>query len=731
MRLTFFARARRHVAAVIAVVVIATLITLGVGSSADAAVLDEAESNDTYATANTLPLGATMRGVSVSEGTRDSDYYAIEVPDNGRVTLDLRFPEGLSGQYAYRVEIRRPGARDPDFTWAVATADSSGTKLRDQAVFLPQGEYMVVVAGAAELSTWGQPYTLTVDSAPGTVETESNQSMAVADVLPLGTTISGSTLSAVPIDEDWYALDIPQDSRVVLDLRFRSGLGDGRAYHVDVMDSADGVVTYAWDIDAAASDGAALREQAVFLHAGRHFLSITGREEWPTWGEEYWLTVTATAGVVEVETNHDASHATALPLGVTVSGSSLTGGASDQDWFAIDMPKAGAAEIDLSYAAASGSENGIAHVVGVHSADGAVISEFELDDSQADGAYMRSKPVPLPAGRAYIRVYGDRAWPSWAKAYALTARLVPAPTSTVTRLSGADRYQTSAAISKASFESGVPVVYVASGVDFPDALSGAPVAGRSTAPVLLVAPNAIPDAVRTELQRLKPGRIVVLGGTGAVSSRVATQLDALTAGAVTRLAGADRYATSAAISKATFAAGAPKVYIASGQSFPDALSGAPAAGMNDGPVLLVQPGTIPATVREELTRLRPAEIVILGGNRAVSPTLEPLLLKFSSSVSRLPGADRYATSAEISRASFPAKAQVAYISSGMDFPDALSGAPVAAMYSGPVLLTSTTSIPDAVKTELLRLKPERIVILGGTGVVSANVQAQLAQYAIP
>jgi len=728
MTSTWFARAHRRLAAVSAITLVASLLTLGTGSAATAAVLDESEPNDGYSTADVLPLGDTMRGTSMSSGARDADYFRISVPAAGRLTLDLQFTAGLPGQYAYRVEIRQLGARDPDVRWSVETADASGAHLRDQAVFLAAGEYAIVVESSPELSTWGTPYTLTATSTPGTVETESNGSRSAADALPLGASISGSTLRAVGVDEDWYVFDIPHDARAVVDLRFIAGLGGGQAYHVDIMDAADGTVTYAWDIPASASDGASLRDQAVFLHAGRYFLSITGRAEWRSWGAEYWLTVTETAGVVEAETNHDPAHATPLAPDATVRGSALTSGTSDQDWFAIDMPRTGALQLDFRYPAGSGAA---AYVVSVYQGPDAVVSEFELDGSHADGSLLRSKPVPLAAGRAYIRVYGDRAWPTWGGAYALTARRVATPTATVTRLAGVDRYQTSAAISKASFETGVPVAYVASGADFPDALAGAPVAGRNTAPVLLVAPNAIPDAVRTELLRLKPGKIVVLGGTGAVSRRVATQLDALTTGAVTRIEGADRFATSAAISRASFAPGASKVYIASGFAFPDALSGAPAAGMNDGPVLLVRPGEIPAAVRAELTRLRPQEIVILGGGAAVNSSLDGQLLTFSNSLVRLPGADRFATSAEISRASFPERPQVAYIANGMDFPDALSGAPVAGIYSSPVLLTRSGALPDAVKAELRRLKPERIVVLGGSGAVSAQVEAQLAQYAIP
>ncbi len=97
-------------------------------------------------------------------------------------------------------------------------------------------------------------------------------------------------------------------------------------------------------------------------------------------------------------------------------------------------------------------------------------------------------------------------------------------TGTVTRLAGATRYDTAAEISKAHFTPGVPVVYVAVGDNFPDALAGAPLAALSGGPILLVTSTAIPNPTRHELDRLKPQSIVILGGTGVVSDTVATQL---------------------------------------------------------------------------------------------------------------------------------------------------------------------------------------------------------------
>ena len=106
------------------------------------------------------------------------------------------------------------------------------------------------------------------------------------------------------------------------------------------------------------------------------------------------------------------------------------------------------------------------------------------------------------------------------------SRSVTVKVGAVTRLAGTDRYGTAVAISKASFAPGVPVAYIATGASFPDALAGAAVAGHVGGPILLVPGTSIPAAVAAELTRLKPAKIVVLGGTSVVSDGVKAALAA-------------------------------------------------------------------------------------------------------------------------------------------------------------------------------------------------------------
>ncbi|QIZ98891.1 cell wall-binding repeat-containing protein [Leifsonia sp. PS1209] len=300
------------------------------------------------------------------------------------------------------------------------------------------------------------------------------------------------------------------------------------------------------------------------------------------------------------------------------------------------------------------------------------------------------------------------------------------------RLAGADAFGTSAALSS-TFSPGVPVAYVASGYNYADALAGGPAAGKQRGPVLLVQPYGVPDVIATELKRLRPARIVVLGGPTAISDGTVSALRAYTSGGVTRLAGSDRFETSVAVSKSAFGANPSVAYIATGMNFPDALTGASVAAgsAHSGPLLLVTSVSIPPSVAGELQRLRPGKIVVLGGTDAINTSVEAALKSYTSgSVTRISGDDRYITSAKVSQANFAPGVAAAYIAVGTNFPDALSGAPVAGIANAPVLLTQSTAIPQSIAAELTRLKPKKIVILGGSAAVSASVAAALNGYVV-
>lgn len=208
-----------------------------------------------------------------------------------------------------------------------------------------------------------------------------------------------------------------------------------------------------------------------------------------------------------------------------------------------------------------------------------------------------------------------------------------------------------------------------------------------------------------------------------------------------RLGGPNRYATAVSISDAVWDDGAAygrHVYVASGENFPDALAGGPAAASQDAPLLLVpRTGTLPAVVADELRRLTPSYITIFGGTGAVSAGMATQLKAFADTgeVYREAGVDRYETAMQLARysttwsGSTPDHPDVVYVANGTTFADALSGGAAAALDGAPLLLTPRDGLNDWTAAALAEIQPATIVVLGGTGAISSTTLTQLKGYA--
>jgi putative cell wall-binding protein/uncharacterized protein YkwD len=297
---------------------------------------------------------------------------------------------------------------------------------------------------------------------------------------------------------------------------------------------------------------------------------------------------------------------------------------------------------------------------------------------------------------------------------------------TVARVGGATRYDVAVGISQQYFPSGASTVYIATGANFPDALGAAPAAALRDAPLLLVEPEAIPTGVRNELDRLNPDLIIVTGGPASVSASVFTQLGSY-ATTVTRINGPDRYEVSRKVTRDAFESlGSDVAYIATGATFPDALSASAAAGSIQAPVILLdgQMATLDSATAQLLLDLDVEEIRIAGGPGSVKPGIETALrnLPGVTSVTRLSGADRFVVSGATNRAAF-ADADTVFIASGYTFPDALAGAPVAGALSAPLYVIPTSCIPGYVLDDIAKFGPTEVRILGGPGSVTPAAAA--------
>jgi putative cell wall-binding protein len=123
---------------------------------------------------------------------------------------------------------------------------------------------------------------------------------------------------------------------------------------------------------------------------------------------------------------------------------------------------------------------------------------------------------------------------------------------------------------------------------------------------------------------------------------------------------------------------------------------------------------------DELQRLAPAQIVILGSAGAVSSAVEAELRRLAPTVVRVAGADRYATAAAVAQRYF-ATARSAWLATGQAFPDALAATPVAGITDAPLLLTLTSSLPASTAAQLRRLGPAQVFVAGSGAAVSEQV----------
>ncbi|MBK9180752.1 MAG: cell wall-binding repeat-containing protein [Acidimicrobiales bacterium] len=304
---------------------------------------------------------------------------------------------------------------------------------------------------------------------------------------------------------------------------------------------------------------------------------------------------------------------------------------------------------------------------------------------------------------------------------------LPLTAGQVAQIGGTDRAATAILVSRDAFPASgsAGAVVIATGLDFPDALAGTPLAKVLDGPVLLStvqadravkASSLSPDTL-AELQRVLPagGSVYVLGGPAAVSASVDGQLQGL-GYVVSRLAGPTRYDTAVAIANAL---GNPtNVILATGTDFPDALSGGAAAAKIGGAVLLTDGDTIPPATGAYIAGK--TTYAVGGPAAAASPSSEAIV-----------GADRYATAAAVATRWFSNPSAVG-VATGLDFPDALTGgAHIAIRANGPILLTQTTALPAPTDAYLVGKKVPIDVafVYGGPTAVAASV-IQAIQVAI-
>lgn len=293
--------------------------------------------------------------------------------------------------------------------------------------------------------------------------------------------------------------------------------------------------------------------------------------------------------------------------------------------------------------------------------------------------------------------------------------LVPTVSKASERIAGSNRYSTSLKISQQGWTGTTETVVLATGVNFPDALSAGPLAKKYNAPIILTDGKKLTTEIEAEINRLGAKNIIVIGGTGVISSDIVLYLRGKSFN-VTRIGGKDRYETSIEIAKQLGEFN--NVVIATGSSFPDALSIAPYAASQGLPIILTASNKLPDSVKDFLAEKTIGKAYVIGGTGAVSDAVKNSLPE----AERIYGSNRYETNkAILNRFDIDFNYEEVYVATGDNFPDALSGSALAAKTKSPIVLTNNSNIQMAKSFVTSNYDSITTVnFIGGEGVISNN-----------
>ena len=286
-------------------------------------------------------------------------------------------------------------------------------------------------------------------------------------------------------------------------------------------------------------------------------------------------------------------------------------------------------------------------------------------------------------------------------------------------MSGKDRYETSTKISKTGWSSGAKNVVIVNGNEknMVDGLSATPFATIKDAPVLLSNGKTLPASTISELKRLNPTNVYVIGGTASMPESVVSSIKSNTKATVTRIGGSTRYETSLEIAKQIDKiADVSKVYISSGTGEVDALSIASVAGREKAPILLTNVNSIDNKTYDFIRSESIKDAYFIGGDKKISNSVINQVDKVVSadvSKNRVAGRNRKDTNAAIIKKFYTgSKLNGVVVSKDDVIIDALTVGSFAAKNDMPVVI-GRESLSTSQKNVLASKNTEKVYQAGG------------------
>lgn len=190
----------------------------------------------------------------------------------------------------------------------------------------------------------------------------------------------------------------------------------------------------------------------------------------------------------------------------------------------------------------------------------------------------------------------------------------------ITRLGGKDRFETCSLINDYLKRPEGTNIIVATGRNFPDALSMGAIGGQLQYPIFLTEKDFLPEQIKEQIKILKPSSVYIAGGTGAVSTEVEKEIASICPGSsIQRFAGKDRYDTSMKIADYFKKNISSNIYTTA-KDFHAALASAPLATKNKASITLIDNNAY-----EEQVNSSTHNGFIVGDQTTISKTVENYL----------------------------------------------------------------------------------------------------------
>ena len=296
----------------------------------------------------------------------------------------------------------------------------------------------------------------------------------------------------------------------------------------------------------------------------------------------------------------------------------------------------------------------------------------------------------------------------------------------VQRVAGDTRYDTMAElISNVGGWNASDKVILASGANYPDALSASALAGVYDAPIILTDPTGLSSKAADTIKQLRPSTIYVVGGPSAVSDAVLQAATNICGSTTIRLYGSTRYETSLEILRqCNFSS--DTVIVATGANYADSLSISPFAYVTKSPIVLCDPyGGLTQEAIEAIRAGGFSRAILVGGNAAVPDVVISQLNNANiatDGIRRLSGATRYETSTqitafEISETSLFTADPLGF-ATGSNYADALAMGPCMGRINSPLLLVDNGAQTVCAYIERFKGNVGNAFVAGGINAVS-------------